>query len=100
MTPVRFLKIAQAELDDAALYYDLEHPGLGKRFRGEVQRAISRIAEYPKAWGVERGEVRKCLLHTFPYKLLYSIESSHILVLAVAHQHRRPDYWVDRLSRD
>lgn len=32
-----------------------------------------RIAAYPKAWSVERGEIRKCLLHKFPYKLLYSI---------------------------
>ncbi|MDP2208100.1 MAG: type II toxin-antitoxin system RelE/ParE family toxin [Bacteroidota bacterium] len=55
-----------------------------------------RIAEHPQAWSVERGDVRKCLLHKFPYKLLYSIEEDHIFVLAVAHQHRRPNYWVER----
>jgi hypothetical protein len=48
------------------------------------------------AWSVERGEIRKCLLHKFPYKLLYSIEADHILILAVAHQHREPEYWTDR----
>ena len=61
----------------------------------DVQEASMRIVEYPQAWSVYRGDVRKCLLHRFPYSLLYSIEEDHILVIAVAHQHRRPYYWID-----
>lgn len=79
------------------IYYDIEYPGLGKKFKKEVKRAAVRISEYPEAWSIERGEVRKCLLHKFPYKLLYSIESDHILIIAVAHLHRQPNYWVERL---
>jgi plasmid stabilization system protein ParE len=86
--------LARQELEDAARYYELEHEGLGERFRQEVKKATRRITRYPQAWSLERGEVRKCLLHKFPYKLLYSIETDHIFVIAVAHQHRRPDYWV------
>ncbi len=93
---VVFSKFAKQELDDASHYYEIELLGLGKRFREEVRKAAIRIAEYPEAWSVERGEVRKCLLHKFPYKLLYSIEEGHILIIAVAHQHRKPDYWIER----
>ncbi len=93
---VVFSKIAKQELDDATHYYEIELLGLGKRFREEVRKAAIRIAEYPEAGSVERGEVRKCLLHKFPYKLLYSIEEDHILIIAVAHQHRKPDYWIER----
>ena len=32
-----------------------------------------------------------------PAKPLYSIEQDHILVIAVSHQHRKPDYWINRL---
>jgi len=53
-----------------------------------------RISAYPEGWSKEKGEIRKCLLHRFPYKLLYSIEQDHIFIIAVAHLHRRPDYWV------
>lgn len=95
---VRFSTFAQQELDDAVLYLGLEFDGLGERFKLEVKAAVSRIARYPLAWSVERGEVRKYLLHKFPYKLLYSIEPDHIFIIAVAHQHRRPDYWIDRLD--
>jgi len=93
---VIFTKIARQELEDTVRYYDLEYSGLGRRFKEEVRKAALRISEYPKAWSIERGEVRKGLLHKFPYKLMYSVEEDHILVIAVAHQHRKPDYWVGR----
>ena len=93
---VIFSYYAKLELDDATCYYDLEYQGLGQRFKKEVRGAARRISEYPEAWSIERGEVRKCLLHKFPYKLLYSIEEDHVFIIAVAHQHRKPDYWIDR----
>jgi len=93
---VVFTRIATPELEDAVRFYELEYVGLGRKFKEEVRKAALRVAEYPKAWSIERGEVRKCLLHKFPYKLMYSVEADNILVIAVAHQHRKPDYWVDR----
>ena len=91
-----FSKYAKLELEGATHFYELEYKGLGQRFKEEVKKAAIRISEYPRAWSVERGDVRKCLLHKFPYKLLYSIETDHVFVIAVAHQHRKPDYWIDR----
>ena len=93
---VVFSDLAKLELNDAAHYYELEYQGLGRRFKQEVRKAALRIRDYPEAWSIERGDIRKCLLHRFPFKLLYAIEEDHILVLAVAHQHRKPDYWVER----
>ena len=92
---VVFSKLAVLELEDATRFYEIELEGLGMRFGQEVRKAALRIAGYPKAWSIETGDVRKCLLHRFPYKLLYSVEDDHIFVIAVAHQHRRPDYWID-----
>lgn len=36
------------------------------------------------------------ILSRFPYKLLYAIEPDHIYIIAVAHLHRAPDYWIER----
>ncbi|MCP5276637.1 MAG: type II toxin-antitoxin system RelE/ParE family toxin [Burkholderiales bacterium] len=93
---VLFSELAKQELDDASQYYEIEFQGLGKQFREEIKLAAKRISEYPEAWSVERGDIRKCLLHKFPYKLLYSIEKDHIIIIAVAHQHRKPEYWVGK----
>lgn len=65
---VIFSTLAKQELEDAAYHYELELEGLGRRFRAETKKAARRIARYPRAWSVERGEIRKCSLHKFPYK--------------------------------
>ena len=78
---VIFSKLAKQELDDATHYYEIEFRGLGKRFREEIKNAAKRISEYPEAWSVERGDIRKCLLHKFPYNcfiLLKKITSSSL----------------------
>lgn len=76
-----FTILAKQEPGDAVRYYELEYSGLGRRFREEVRKAALRIASYPDAWPIERSEVRKCLLHKFPYKLLYSVEKTIFLLL-------------------
>ncbi len=65
---------AKLELDDATEYYNLEVPGLGMKFREEIRQAIRRICEYPEAWTKEKYDIRRYLLHRFPYKILYSVE--------------------------
>ncbi|MCL4692702.1 MAG: type II toxin-antitoxin system RelE/ParE family toxin [Candidatus Hydrogenedentes bacterium] len=89
-------EMAVQELHDAIRYLDIERSGLGAELGEEIERVLLRVGQYPYAGSVERGNVRKCLSHRFPYKLLYSIEEDHIFVIAIAHQHRRPEYWVDR----
>ena len=96
MMRVIFTKLARQELEDAVRFYELEYSGLGRKFKEEVRKAALRIAAYLEGWSIARGNVRKCLLHKFPYKLLYAVDENHILIIAVAHQHRKPDYWFDK----
>ncbi|MFA7239262.1 MAG: type II toxin-antitoxin system RelE/ParE family toxin [Sulfuricellaceae bacterium] len=88
---------ARAELADARRYLDMQQPGLGNALAREVKQAAMLIAHFPMACQVERGEIRRCLLKRFPYKLLYAIRGRQAVVLAIAHQHRDPDYWIDRI---
>lgn len=98
MMDVVFSELATLELNDAVAFYELEHPGLGARFKKEIFLTLKRIIQYPTAWAMERNEIRRCLVYKFPYKILYSVEKDCILILAIAHQHRKPDYWIDRLK--
>lgn len=91
---ILFTKFAKQELEDAFAYYQTELQGLGLVFKNEIKSSLKRISKHPEAWSVEINEVRKALLHRFPYKILYSIENDCILILAIAHQHRKPDYWL------
>ena len=89
---------ARQEYREAAAFYETRGSGLGAAFTIEVEAAIERIVSNPKSWRVIEQGVRRCLTHTFPYGILYSIEGDSILIVAVMHFHRRPGYWRARLS--
>ena len=96
---VRFLEPAETELDQAVDWYELQTPGLGDTFLIEVLSAVERMALYPQAWHPLGQGLRRCRLNRFPYGLIYAVENTDILILAVAHLHREPGYWRDRLKR-
>lgn len=96
---VALLELAQRELDEAASYYDSQPPGLGDAFVLETVAAIDRIRRFPEAWHPLGDEIRRCRLRRFPYGVIYAKDESGILILAVAHMHREPGYWRDRLKR-
>ena len=89
--------IARHEFEDAKQYYELAQSGLGIRFEKEVKASLLRIKQFPDAWPMEREGIQKYLMHKFPYKIFYSVQGNKILVLAFAHQHREPTYWIDRV---
>ena len=87
---------AEEEFLQAVSYYEDCEPGLGLDFAQEVHTTLQNIAAHPLAWPILQGEVRRCLVHRFPYGVLYSIEPDGPLVLAVMHLHRSPGYWRHR----
>ncbi|MEN6334729.1 MAG: type II toxin-antitoxin system RelE/ParE family toxin [Phycisphaerales bacterium] len=87
---------AEAELNEAADFYDLRSSGLGSAFIDEVHYAIGKIAEFPEAAPLIQDRVRRRHIARFPYSLIYSVRRDEIRVLAVAHQRRRPFYWRSR----
>jgi len=94
---VIFSELAKLELEDAELYYEFQQENLGIRFKLSIKEGIARIVQFPLSWPLEKDEIRKCILPRFPYKILYSIEQDHIFIVAIAHTHRKPNYWVDQL---
>jgi len=96
VSPVRYHQAAEDELLREIGYLEIQAIGLGRRFFAEVQRAESLIERFPESAPEIAPGIRKRLLRKFRYSLIYSIEKDSLLVLAVAHHSRRPDYWVRR----
>ena len=95
---IRFLEIAQIELDEAIEYYNSESSGLGNSFLLEALNTIERIRRFPNAWHPFSSITRRCQLRRFPYGIIYQILNTEILIVAVANLHRKPDYWQDRIK--
>ena len=97
MKSVRFLNPAEQEMLDAARYYELQALGLGDDFLDKIDSAVQDISENPKAWPILRFEIRRRLIHRFPYGLLYRVDPDEIVVLATMHLRRHPSYWINRI---
>lgn len=95
----RFLDVAQQELDETVEYYNTELQGLGDQFLLEVLSSLERISQFPEAWHLFTENSRRCQTRRFPYGIAYQIVESEILIVAVAHLHRRPSYWLDRIDK-
>jgi plasmid stabilization system protein ParE len=98
---LRFEAEAERELDDAALTYDEQRPGLGQRFLNEVGVTTERIRQFPGAGAPVKHVpaalgVRQAPVKGFPYHVVYLSTAKEIRVLAIAHYRRRPGYWLDR----
>ena len=94
---VKFLKLAEQELYDAQNYYEQQQEKLGDTFKSTIFNSLNRIVEFPKVYVKVKSDVRRCIVHKFPYSILYSIEDNYILIIAISHQHREPDYWIKRI---
>jgi plasmid stabilization system protein ParE len=96
MKTVRFLLPAEREMLDAARYYELQAPGLGDDFLDKIDAAVLDIGENAERWPVVRLNIRRRLVHRFPYALLYRVDPDEIVIQATMHLHRHPDYWLNR----
>jgi len=86
---------------DATRWYEQQRIGLGLEFLAAVDAAIVRIEENPRigsrALGVEDDDIRRIFVRRFPYHVVYIELPDRVQILAVAHDRRRPAYWVGRL---
>ncbi|MBI5233020.1 MAG: type II toxin-antitoxin system RelE/ParE family toxin [Deltaproteobacteria bacterium] len=95
---IRISKLAQLEIDEAVAWFDSQSQGLGTRFLDDIDRTVRRIVAFPLSCAEIETEIRRCLFTRFPYGIIYGVDNDTIVVIAVAHLHREPRYWMDRLS--
>lgn len=97
MRVVRFHRLAEEELQEAAEHYEAERPGLGREFLENLFQAKEFLCDYPEVAQRILGPIRGLVVPRFPYKIIYRVlQDESIRVLAIAHDRRRPNYWSDR----
>lgn len=84
---------AEADLQEARLWYETQRVGLGDELLGEVERTLTLIQENPRMYPEIHTSVRRGLLRRLPYGAFYLVEAETVVVLAVLHQARSPDLW-------
>jgi plasmid stabilization system protein ParE len=95
---LEFLDAALEEAEAAARWYAERSEAAASGFADEIDQAVSAIERLPNAWPAYDHGTRRFLLRRYPFSVVYRVESARILIVAVAHGHRRPGYWQPRLQ--
>ena len=91
-----FHPAALAEYAEAVKYYADQKTQIAQAFINSIEDVVYRIRESPDRYAVIDEDVRRCMARKFPYAVLYTIEQDYLLILAVMHCSRDPNYWKNR----
>ena len=96
---LRWAQAAKVELEEAVEWYEAQVEGLGDHLMKEIVAATVLVERFPQAWHPLSKRARSHRLNRFPYALIYTGEAAdEVVILALAHQHRKPFYWRDRIK--
>jgi plasmid stabilization system protein ParE len=93
---LEFLPEAQCDAEEAIRFYERRAPGLGARFRAEIESVCAAIVRQPLLWSERVGGYRRVNIPGFPYYVAFVIRGERIVVAALGHAARHPDYWKRR----
>ncbi len=96
MIPVVIRHRAEADLERAKAWYGRDDHRLGAAFVEEFDRTVQRIGALPDQFPEVGREVRRALLHRFPYATYFVRRADIAIIVAVLHQHRKPGAWKAR----
>jgi len=94
--PVIFRTSALADIEGAYHWYEEKQPGLGSSFMAELGKSEELVSSNPRLFAPVRGDVRRAILHKFPYGLFYIVQPEFISVIAVLDHARHPSIWQSR----
>jgi len=93
----KFIAPARREFLKEVVYYNEQEPGLGGAFAQEVEDATARALAFPEAGSPATKNTKLVFVNRFPFSVVYRPDREGIVVFAVAHHRREPEYWVQRV---
>lgn len=89
---------AEQDLSEAYHYYQDCRAGLGDEFLLCIEATLATITRQPSLYVSVHRNVRRALIHRFPFGVFYFVEDDHIIVVAVMHMRRSPQFWRERVN--
>jgi len=94
---VQIRRAAELDVAEAQLWYEVQRSGLGAEFHLEVTQVIDRLSETPLIYQIVYRDVRRAIVHRFPYLIWYRVLGELVVVLACTHGKQDPDQVKARL---
>ncbi len=84
---------AEADLDEAAAWHQMQSPGLGAELVSEVRNALVRVGDHPEAYPEVRQGVRRAQVRRFSYGIFYRVRAEQVEIIGIFHDRRSPRVW-------
>src|SRR5947208_108067 len=97
--PLRVRSTAERDLADVIQWYQNHAEGIGIHFVRCVDAVMESIARNPEAYPIYYKQIRRTLVHRFPFGVFFVFENEMISILAVLHLARDPDKIKEILDR-
>ncbi|MBI5330131.1 MAG: type II toxin-antitoxin system RelE/ParE family toxin [Betaproteobacteria bacterium] len=89
---------AEVEYEEALAWYLERDPCAADGLDDVLAEAESLLTRHPGLGAPRSGRVRIFPLKKYPYSLVYYKQATDLVIVAIAHQSRRPGYWRPRLK--
>ena len=89
---------AEIEFWESVAYYQNKNPGLGIRFKEEVDRYLIQISAQPLLPALRKAGYRRVNFAVFRHYIAYVIRDDVLWVLAICHSSQKPEFWLNRAS--
>jgi plasmid stabilization system protein ParE len=89
---------ARADIRSAVRWYQRIDPNLAFRFKVETLATRWRIERFPFQFPLIKNTARRALLKRFPYSIYFNLNDDEVSVIAVVHQRRSDNIWMDRIK--
>jgi len=93
---VGFHSAAADEVAAAKEWYRERSEVAASAFIAELDRAMNLVAVSPERWSEHTHGTRQAVMRRFPFSIVCHVESSTVMIVAVAHARRLPGYWQNR----
>lgn len=87
---------AEADIGEAAGWYEERRRGLGLEFTRTVRALLATIERDPLRYPYARRQVRRALVRRFPYAVYFVADAEATVVLGCLHVRRDPQAWQGR----
>jgi hypothetical protein len=93
---VQIRRATELDVAETELWYESQRSGLGGEFHSEVSQIIDRLAETPFIYQIVYRDVRRAIVHRFPYLIWFRVLGQVVIVLACTHGRQDPGKVISR----
>ena len=87
---IQVRRAAELDIAEAQVWYETQQTGLGADFRSEISQVFDRLTETPLIYQIVHRDIRRAIVHRFPYLIWYRVAADTVIILACTYAGRDP----------